>query len=173
MESELQKINIALKKNRRITIVWSIIVVSMGALFTYSLFIFFPCILQTMGLVAILCLLFVSLWRLFSELYPTERKRIYVRDEGIEIPISRKRPFTLIKYELIEMVILNEMGGGSLYVDIFFTKDGRKYIYSDFQTKINDYKKFVENLRKKGIEVKILEPSLKHQKNTILSGLDI
>ncbi|NPA75079.1 MAG: hypothetical protein GXO25_03225 [Euryarchaeota archaeon] len=70
----------------------------------------------------------------------------------------------MIKYEWIEMVVLNEMGGGGLYVDIFFTKDGKKYIYSDFQPRIGDYKKFVETLREKGIKVKILEPSLKYQK---------
>ena len=69
----------------------------------------------------------------------------------------------VIKYSWMEIVILNVMSGG-LYVDIFFTTGRKKYVGIYFQRMIEDYNRFITELRKRGIEVKVLEPSYKYQK---------
>ncbi len=71
----------------------------------------------------------------------------------------------IIKYDWIETVLLNERGIGGLYVDIFFTIHKKGYLYRDYQRAIkSSYLKFITELRKRGIEVKVLEPSYKYQK---------
>ncbi len=90
-------------------------------------------------------------------------KDIYPHKSGIHIKL-KKRYFNIIKYRDIELIIMNEAGSGGAYVDIFFTSNGKKYIYRPFQRRIKNYKEFIEELRNHGVEVKVLEPSYWIQK---------
>ena len=105
---------------------------------------------------------------IFSEIFALN---IEIREDGLKIYCSKRRKKILgekciIKYKWIETAILNERGNGGLYIDVFFTIDKKRYIYRDYQKAIKgNYPKFITELRKRGIEVKVLEPSYKHQKN--------
>ncbi len=94
----------------------------------------------------------------FVELHP--EKDMYPVEEGIRVSPSKNADLNIIRYEWIEVVVMNEAGGGSVYVDIFFTADGKKYIYRTFQRKIKDHGEFLEALREKGVDVRVLEPSI-------------
>ncbi len=60
---------------------------------------------------------------------------------------------------------MNERGSGGLYRDVFFTIHKKRYIYRDYQRAIkSNYLKFITELCKMGIEVRVLEPSYKYQK---------
>ncbi len=104
----------------------------------------------------------IGIFRFMWESYPV--KKVYLEKEGIHIPFSKKLAGNMIRYEWIESVIMNEMGGGSLYVDIFFKRESEKYIYTNFQSRVLDPIDFANNLREKGIEVRILEPKFFRQK---------
>ena len=94
-------------------------------------------------------------------IYPTNNgikvnpKRIYVQKVSKDF---------IIKYDWIELVVMNEMYHGDLVIEIFFTVDGKKYLYRDKQGRIKNIENFIRTLRDKGIEVKVLEPSYKYQK---------
>ena len=96
-------------------------------------------------------------------------KVIYPTKEGIKVNPKRiyvqkvSRDF-IIKYDWIELVVMNEMYHGDLVIEIFFTVNGKKYLYRDKQGRIKNIEDFIRTLRDKGIEVKVLEPSYKYQK---------
>lgn len=165
---EINKIIIAFRKN--LSMLWSFIMIIPPFIFLFTYIIFDSYNTERgMGIIAgglfVVILCGFSMYRFFSEMFPS--KKLLLHSEGLVLPISRKiskNGIHIIKYEWIEMVILNEMGGGSLYFDIFFIKNDEKYIYRDFQSKIENIAEFVYELRKRGVEVKILEPSFTHQK---------
>ncbi|NPA75078.1 MAG: hypothetical protein GXO25_03220 [Euryarchaeota archaeon] len=85
---EMEKINIALRKSKKIDIIWSAVVLGLGVFFTYYLFQFFPQLLPTMGILTALSLVFISL---YGFLLNTHAKiSIFPKDEGLEIPKSKK-----------------------------------------------------------------------------------
>lgn len=165
---ELKKINEAEVKSKRLLLKLTLIPLSFISFFGFFIVKFYyDC--DFFGIAYSLAGIFIAsffMYRFTYELF--SRKYIGVTAEGIKLPYSKRKVQILgekriIGYPWIELVILNEVGGG-LYVDIFFTKDGKKYLSRCFQRMIEDYVKFITELRKRKIEVKVLEPSYKYQK---------
>ena len=159
---EIEKINKALNKNKKSLWICILIPLFFIGFFTYAIIILYYNTLAVVSLIVGIIFTSLLLYRLVLELSP--KRKIYITDDGIKIPLSKRRKYEIIRFEWIEMVILNEMGGGSLYVDVFFKANGKKYIYRDFQRRIENYVNFTEVLKRKNIKVKVLEPSYKYQK---------
>ena len=165
---ELKKLNVAEVKSKRLLLKLTTIPLSLVGFFGYFMVKFYY-ESDFIGILYCLSGIFIVsffMYRFTSELF--SRKNISIIAEGIKLPYSKRKVQILgkeriIRYSWIELVILNDVGGG-LYVDIFFTKDGKKYLSRCFQRTIEDYVKFITELRKRGIEVKVLEPSYKYQK---------
>ena len=162
VNEEIEKINKALNKNKKLLWICILIYLFFIGFFAYAIIVLYGNTLAVVSLIVGISYTSFFLYRFVLELLP--KKKIYITDEGIKIPHSKRRKYEIIKFGWIEMVILNEIGGGSLYIDVFFTVNGKRYIYSDFQTRIEDYMNFIETLKRKNIKVKVIEPSYRYQK---------
>ncbi len=122
------------------------------------------------NLSALFLLTGIGVWAIYY-LVSTQHlpKVIYPIDYGIKVNPKRiyvqkvSKDF-IIKYDWIELVVMNEDYHGDIVIEIFFTVNGKKYLYRDKQGRIKEIEKFIRTLRDKGIEVKVLEPSYKYQK---------
>ncbi len=100
--------------------------------------------------------------------------RVQLNDKGIKLPPARpaygktRRKIlgteVIIRYEWIENVVLNSVMGLNVYCIIFFSKGGKEYVTMCAQRSVDDLVELVKEMRGRGIEVKILGPSLKNQK---------
>ncbi len=164
-KEEIEKIETANKKSMVLTYIWAgidLVMIIIGVL--ALIFLPIKSVLEIFAII-IYILIFslppVGIIETVSRVKPS--LRVVLTNNGLLVPyplmIHKKQVF--INYEWIECVVLNE---NNEYFVIFFSKDGRKYTYSYQQTAIDNYIKFVTELRKRGIEVKILEPSIKYQK---------
>ncbi len=173
-KEEIEKIKIGYKKHEFILKMGIFLILFFVGFFAYSALSFRNDYFAFGSLIfAIVFFSSFFLYRMVLELFPTYIK---LTDEGIKLPPSKNNKILqrrkiilgdeegIIRYEWIELVILNEGGVPNLYYNIFFTKDGKKYLNHHWQRAIEDPIEFVKELRDRGIEVKILEPSLKHQK---------
>ncbi len=61
-KEEIEKINIALRKNKNMAIILIVAMLGFGVFFTYFLFQFFPRLLPTIGILTALSLVFISLY---------------------------------------------------------------------------------------------------------------
>ena len=122
------------------------------------------------NLSALFLLTGIGMWAIYYEISTLHLlKIIYPTNDGIKVNPKRiyvqkvSKDF-IIKYDWIELVVMNEYYHGDLLIEIFFTVKEKKYLYRDKQGRIKNIEDFIRTLRDKGIKVKVLEPSYKYQK---------